>query len=255
MLGKAIVIVSISFLLLFSGGLFLSASALSKTSTTGIVVPLYTYPTDKSWSSLVKVKQSYPSVPIIAIINPNSGVGSSKDSSYVSGVKLLQSAGIIVLGYVHTSYGSRSASSLEKEISEYRSWYGVNGIFFDEMSSSGSTLGYYTTLANYVKSLQLSMTMGNPGTTVSSNLVGVFSNLCIYENPGMPQTSQISGYASYGKAGFSYIAYGVGSMPSQTTIKSSANYVGYLYITNLGGSNPYNGLPSYISKEAAALAA
>ena len=121
------------------------------------------------------------------------------------------------------------------------------------MSTSGSTLSYYTSLASYVKSLGLGLTMGNPGTTVSTTLVGVFSNLCIYENPGMPQTSQINGYTSYGKQGFSYIAYGVGSMPSQSTVQSSANYVAYLYITNLSGSNPYDGLPSYISSEAAML--
>jgi hypothetical protein len=115
-------------------------------------------------------------------------------------------------------------------------------------------LSYYTQLATYVKSVKLGMTMGNPGTTVSTSLVGVFTNLCIYENPGMPQISDISGYTSYGKAGFSYIAYGVDSMPSKSTITSTTNYVGYLYITNLGGSNPYNGLPSYISSEAAVLA-
>ena len=210
---KVIVIGCICFALLLSGGLSALSASAQSTSTAGIVVPLYTYPTDSSWSSLIKIKQSYPSVPIIAIINPDSGVGGSKDANYVSGVKLLQAAGIVVLGYVYTSYGSRSAKSIENEISNYKSWYGVNGIFFDEMSSVASTLRYYTQLSTYVRSIKLGMTMGNPGTTVSLSLVGVFSNLCIYENPGMPSTSQINGYASFGK-GFSYIAYGVGSVPS-----------------------------------------
>ena len=252
-MNRTIVIVCISFALLLSGGLSVLSQSSASTGLTGIVVPLYTYPTDGSWSSLVNIKHSYPSVPIIAIINPNSGVGSSKDSNYVSGIKQLQSAGITVLGYVHTSYGSRSVRSLETEITNYKNWYGVNGIFFDEMSGSGSTLRYYTLLANFVRSAKLGMTMGNPGTTVSSNLLGVFSNLCIYENPGMPTTNQISVYASHGKAGFSYIAYGVGNVPSQSTVQSTTTYVGYLYITNLGGSNPYNGLPSYIQSEAAML--
>jgi hypothetical protein len=116
-----------------------------------------------------------------------------------------------------------------------------------------STLSYYKQLASYVKSIGLDMTMGNPGTTVSKTLVGVFTNLCIYENPGMPRTGEINSYVSYGKHGFSYIAYGVGSIPSKSTIEGTTDYVGYIYITNLGGSNPYNGLPSYISSEASIL--
>jgi hypothetical protein len=251
---KVIVIGWICFALLLSGELSALSASAQSTSAAGIVVPLYTYPTDSSWSSLIKIKQSYPSVPIIAIINPDSGVGGSKDPNYVSGVKLLQAAGIVVLGYVYTSYGSRGIRPIENEISNYKGWYGVNGIFFDEMSSAGNTVRYYTQLSTYVKSIKLGMTMGNPGTAVSSSLVGVFSNLCIYENPGMPSTSQINGYTSFGK-GFSYIAYGVGSAPSLSMIKATTGYVSYLYITNLGGSNPYNGLPSYIANEASMLAA
>ena len=122
-----------------SGGLpILSASAQTKNGLTGVVVPLYTYPTDHSWASLIKIRQSYPSVPIIAVINPNNGVGSSKDSNYISGIKSLQNSGIVVLGYVYTGYGSRSASLVEAQMKNYKNWYGVNGIFFDEMSTRGS---------------------------------------------------------------------------------------------------------------------
>jgi hypothetical protein len=247
----------VSFTFLLGSGLFqmapVAASAAStNTAKAGIVVPLYSYPTDSAWSSLIKIKESYPSVPIIAIINPDNGAGSSKDSNFVSGIKDLQSSGIVVLGYVYTNYGSRSLSTIETQMKDYKNWYGVSGIMFDEMSNSGS-VSYYTSLATFAKSLDFKLTMGNPGTTVSSSLVGIFSNLCIYENPGMPANSQIDGYTSYGKAGFSYIAYGVGNMPSSSTIKGTTNYVAYLFITNLGGSNPYGGLPSYLASEVSML--
>jgi len=224
-----------------------STSSVSQSSV-GVVVPLYTYPTDSSWSTLILAKQTYPSVPIIAIINPNSGAGSSIDSNYVTGISDLKNPGIVVLGYVHTSYGSRDISQIETEMSEYQNWYGVDGIFFDEMSNLGSTLNYYSTLANYANSLGFTMTMGNPGTTVDSSLIGVFSNLCIYENSGMPSISSLDSYPSSGD-GFSYIAYGVNSLPSLSAIQSTAAYVSYIYITDLGGSNPYNGLPTYFSNE------
>ena len=73
---------------------------------TGLIVPLYAYPTNPTWNALIQAKQSHPNVPIIAIINPNSGPGSSSDPSYVSGIASLQSAGISVVGYVPTGYAS-----------------------------------------------------------------------------------------------------------------------------------------------------
>jgi hypothetical protein len=256
LLNKTIVIVCMCLALTLSGGIS-AASAYTVSprdaGSTGIVVPLYTYPTDSSWSALISIKQSYPSVPIIAVINPSNGPG-SEDPNYASGIQNLQAAGITVLGYVHTSWGSRNISDIESEISEYKTWYGVNGIFFDEMSTSASSLSYYAALANFTKSLGLGITMGNPGQGVDPRLVGVFTILNIYENAGMPSPSQINSYPSDGKADFAYMAYGVNSLPNQTTVQGLTSYVSYLYITNLGGSNPYNGLPSYLANETAMLA-
>jgi len=256
-------VIWVAVMILLSGGAYSFGSihhvATTTTTTTmvstGIVVPLYTYPTDSSWSTLISIKQSYPTVPIIAIINPSSGVGGSQDPNFVTGIEQLQAAGITVLGYVYTSYAGRDLQSIETEMSEYQSWYGVNGIFFDEMSGAADTQSYYSTLANYSESLGLTMTMGNPGAGVSTNLVGVFTNLCIYENAGLPSLSQLSAYPSYGKQYFSFIAYGVEGFPGQSTVLSTATYVSYLYISDLGGGNPYNGLPSYLTSEVAALAA
>ena len=42
----------------------------------------------------------------------------------------------MVIGYVYTDYGSRSPSVLKNEMISYKKWYGVSGIFFDEMGGS-----------------------------------------------------------------------------------------------------------------------
>ena len=231
------------------------ASTAVSSAKAGVLVPLYAYPTSPSWASLIHIKQTYPSVPMIAIVSPSNGAGSVKDPIFVSGIKSLQSHGIKVLGYVLTGYGSVDPSVIQKQMLEYKNWYGVNGIFFDEMNQYGTMKSYYANLASYAKTLNLGMTVGNPGTTVSTSLIGVFTNLCIYESPGMPTTSNINAYSSsYAKGGFSYISYGDRSLPSRSEIQSTTNYVGYIYITSLGGSNPFNGLPSYFSKEVATLA-
>ena len=40
--------------------------ALAATSSTGIVIPLYTYPTDGTWDQIIQAKNAHPSVPVIA---------------------------------------------------------------------------------------------------------------------------------------------------------------------------------------------
>ncbi len=236
-----------------------ASSSPDTTSQVGVVIPLYTYPTDNSWAALIQAKENFPSVPVIAIINPDSGPGNSKDENFVTGIADLENAGITVLGYVATGYGTSSYSSLsniEGQVQDYKSWYpDIQGILFDEMSSSANQQNYYQTVENYVSSLGMNFTAGNPGTTVDNGLIGIFNLLCIYENPGLPAVSNINQYySSYGNDGFAYVAYGVSSLPSQATMQSLDTYVSYIYITNMGGSNPYNGLPSYFTAEMAALA-
>jgi hypothetical protein len=249
---------------LLISGAFLGVGRMEKASATqggqvGVIIPLYTYPTDGSWAAVIQAKESYPSVPMIAIINPNSGPGSSKDSNYVSGITSLEKAGVTVIGYVATGYGTSSyskISNMESQINDYKSWYpNIQGIFFDEMSNSASEQSYYQKLEIYTTSQGLDVTVGNPGTTVDTGLLGIFNFLCIYENPGMPKPSSIDQYfSSYGSGQFSFIAYGVSSLPDKAVMQSVDSYVSYIYVTNLGGSNPYNGLPSYFTNEVAYLA-
>ena len=237
---------------LLAGFPFLTSAA-STGSKTGLIVPLYSYPTDNSWSALIQLKHTHSAIPFVAIINPNNGAGHAVDSNYVKWIQNLKAAGISVIGYIALNFGSKSLASVKSEMVAYKNWYGLNGIFFDEMSNSVNFVNYYRALAAEASSLHFSMTMGNPGTTINSQLVGIFSNICIYENPGMPSMAQISGYSWLGKHGFSYIAYSVSGLPNQNMLKNTAQYVQYLYITNLGGSNPYNGLPSYLATELAIL--
>ena len=68
---------------------------------TSIMIPSYIAP-GSSWS---KINAGHPPVDL-AIINPASGPGSSPASNYVSQVAACRSAGVDVVGYVHTSYGS-----------------------------------------------------------------------------------------------------------------------------------------------------
>src|SRR5438132_785660 len=223
-------------------------------SSTGIIVPVYSYP-GSYWSQVIQAKNAHPSVPIIAIINPNSGPGTASDSNYVTGIKNLQAAGITVLGYVYTSYAARSISTAESDVSSYKNWYNVNGIMFDEMSNVAGNENYYSTLTQYVKSHGMTMTVGNPGTSTLASYVGTVDNITIYETGGMATASTLATgtfYPTYPSSDFSMISYGVSTLDTTAETKVSP-YVGYLYITNDVLSNPYDTVPSYFSSEVGTL--
>lgn len=234
---------------------FRPANAASSSANAGIVIPLYTYPTDGTWTQVMQAKQAYPNVPFIAIINPNSGPGSSQDPNFVQGINNLRAAGITVLGYVATGYAVSSYSSisnLESQVTAYHNWYAVNGVLFDEMSNTPGYENYYSTLDSFVHSLGMSLTMGNPGTSVPSSYIGTLDALCIYESSGLPSLSFIT-YPGYSSSNFAVVALGV---PMSTTFLTGASpLVSWFYLTDANGSNPYDVLPSYFTSEIAALSA
>jgi hypothetical protein len=225
----------------------------------GLAIPLYTYPcfttTQCTWTAVIQARQAYPSVPLLAVINPNSGPGSSKDSNYVQGIKNLQAAGVVVLGYVWTDYGRVSLSKVEQQVSSYKNWYAVNGIFFDGMANVAGGENYYSTLNTYVKSLGMTYTMGNPGTTTLKSYICTMDSIIIYESAGTPSLSYLASatfYPSYSKSNFGFVSYSVPSLDTSFEV-SSTTYVQWLYITDAGLPNPYDKLPSYFTAEVGAL--
>ena len=213
-------------------------------SSTGVMIALYTYP-DSTWDVVAQAKSAHPSVPVVAIINPNNGPGSSRDANYVSGIQKLHAAGVVVLGYDATGYASNSASSVKSVMDTWKSLYNIDGIFFDEMANWSGPESYYSGLTSYAKSLGYTMTVGNPGTDTLPSYIGTVDNLMIYENPGLPPISALqSWHTSYDKSNFSMIAFGVNSI-STSFLSSASNYVGYIDLTNDVLDNPYDTVPPY----------
>ena len=240
--------ITVSLLLFFTMPRHIASAA----EPTGIIIPLYTYP-DSTWDSVVRQKNAHPAVPIIAIINPDNGPGASQDPNYITGIQKLQSSGVTVIGYVYTSYALRSASIVAADIDQYKTWYNVNGIFFDEMSNISGHEAYYRNLSDYAKSNGLAFTVGNPGIDTLSSYVGTVDNLIIYENAGLPSTTSISGWhTDYDKKSFSLLSYAVSAL-DRSFFSGGSDYVGYMYITNDNLPNPWDALPSYFADLVASL--
>lgn len=209
---------------------------------TGIIIPLYSYP-GETWDNLIKEKNSYPSVPIVVIINPDSGPG-VRDPNYATGIKKLQSSGIMVLGYVYTQ--KIDTVTIKNYIDDYKNWYNVNGIFFDEMSNIPGNETFYLYLSNYAKSIGLNYTVGNPGTDTLPTYIGTVDNLVLYDNPGLPLVSLFGGWhTNFTRNNFSIVSYGVPDI-NKTYVENVAKHVQYMYVTNSTLPNPFNTLPKYL---------
>jgi len=230
-----------------------------------ILVPLYVEP-GSAWDELVTAAGT--GVKIIAIINPNSGPGTSISSSYKTYMQKFAAAGIDMVGYVHTSYGARSISDVTSDISTYASLYtGLKGIFIDECSADSSELSYYQQVYSAITSHSgYTNAILNPGTQPDQGYLDVSTNIVVFESPASsfkssfaswvkcaPSASEKSGY----KYKFSAIAYAASSGTMSSTLSSmSSAGMGMVYVTDgAAGCCTYNTLASYFSSEASAVSA
>lgn len=218
-----------------------------------VAVPSYIYP-GPAWT---QIDAGRPPVDL-AVINPDSGPGSAPDPNYAAQVVASHAAGVDVIGYVHTSYGSRSINTVEHEISEYESWYHVDGIFVDEAATSCSLeASYYAPLYNYIHSQPgLDLTVLNPGTFTNQCYIDASDVVLTYEGTpgGLPSAGTPPSWTiSYDPSRFWYVVYGASNVNSLPSILSTvgAEGVGQVYVTDQNLPNPYGVLASYWSQELA----
>jgi hypothetical protein len=216
----------------------------------GIIVPAYFYPSwrDSSvnfWDDLIEAAQQ---IPIIAIMNPNSGPGDSQNFDYVHEVNAFHLVGGKVIVYVHTSYGNRPIDDCTDEVDKYFDWYNVDGVFLDEMSNDPSKFDYYKELYDYIV-CKGGIVVGNPGNNTDEVYMDVATILVILEGNGENYSGWFpaSWTGNYPPSSFSNMVYGVSDESTlEDYIDSARNKnIGWIYITDDVLPNPWDTLPDY----------
>jgi hypothetical protein len=213
-----------------------------------IAVPSYF----RDWSSMLA---EAPPVRIV-VMNPYNGPDTSQSSTYVTLVQNAHAAGALVLGYVYTSYGTRSASAVQTDIDRYYTWYPVDGIFFDETDNNNCTLegSYYNPLYNYVKGKDADAIVAlNPGAATASCYLDSADIIVTFE--GLYST-YASSFSTSGRdwetpANASRIWHIVHTTQTESDMHqaltlSRQRNAGYVYV----GIDTYSALPPYWSAEA-----
>jgi hypothetical protein len=195
--------------------------------------------------------------PRLLVINPASGPGAEPSGGYRAAVRTAQRAGARVLGYVHTTYGTRPAADVMADIDRYTSWYGVDGIFLDEASSGVDQLAYYAAVGRHVRAGGARrVVVLNPGVVPAREYFDLADVIVTFEGP----------YGAYGPAMDAMPAWVRDQPPGRVAhlvydasrqqamaIVSHPQKAGYVYATSGSMPDPWRTVPSYLHDEEHAL--
>jgi hypothetical protein len=196
----------------------------------------------------------------LAIINPNSGPGTSLDQQYANQVTQTENKGITVVGYVSTSYAgtqdtTRTLEAVEQDINHYYSWYpNIGGIFVDEVSTDCKSLSsYYQPLYNYIKTKQkAAKVVLDPGSDTSDCYMSAGDIIVNFDDTysNYIDWTPASWVFNYPASRFWQIIYSTNQTNMPQVLASSKNRnAGWIYATDNGGDNPFDALPSYWKDE------
>jgi len=192
-------------------------------------------------------------------LNVDNGVGTGPVAHFQQLVKSAQQHGITVLGYSSTEYTARPIAQVEAEISDYKAWYGVNGIMLDLTQGTPGALSYYQQLHNYIDSvIPGAIIWLNPGSFPASSFMSVANVIMVFEGSyaSFESDSVPSWVNNYPPDRFAQVIYDTPEPDLSAVVSESwSRRAGNLFVTDLGEPNPYGALPSYWSAEAGAVAA
>jgi len=216
-----------------------------------LLVPAYFYPAGKGLHDWRRLEQAAAQVPLAVVVNPASGPGRRVDPNYRQVIRRLHRRAVL-LGYVATGYGRRSAEELRRDIDRWLEFYpGIRGFFFDEQSRRKEHVPHYAMLANYARvRLPGAVLVGNPGTTFAPGYARwrTADVFCIYEGRQFPDyLTQPRWTRLPGGAVPLVLWHGVGTAAEAKGLldRSALAPGSYVFFTDDGLPNPWDRLPRY----------
>jgi hypothetical protein len=207
-------------------------------------VPAYFHPAvhPDQWEWLA---EHAPQVRLV-ILNVQNGPGNTPQAPFKEVTERLRGAGVPVIGYVDTNYGNRPADQIMADLGRYLDWYEVNGVCLDRVATAAASLAYYGALSARLRTLGAEVVFFNHGAYPAeayaqhADLLGTFEGPWhAYRRLNVPPWTM-----AWPIEKFYHVVYSVPSErfgeATQLAIQRRAASV---YITERGGSNPYDRLP------------
>jgi hypothetical protein len=225
-------------------------------------VPAYFYPSGAGLADWDRLIAAARSVPIVVTFNPASGPGDRVDPRQARIVQRARKAGIRVIAYVGTNYARKPLPRVKEEIATYLRFYPeIQGVHVDEQASDAAELPYYRELYKYVNQrAPNALILNNPGTRCASEYVSqrVCDKVCLFEHhQGFEEFRPPAWASRFSPDRFCVVVYQVDTERriKQYIHDAARMGMGCVYITDDGGANPYDRLPSYWETEVEAIRA
>ncbi len=249
-------------LALLAANWFIGGSAFAdepQPSAIRILVPAYFYPSRDGMTAWKEVLAAASESPIVAIVNPGSGPGRRVDGNYEEVFRLAKTSKATLIGYVTLSYAKRPAAEIKTEIDTWIKFYPeIDGIFFDEQPSAGEHAAFAgECFAHAAAKIDKALIVSNPGTRCAREYAELPQKpvIVLYERgTGLDKYDPPAWTKEFAADRFSVLLYNVKSKDAvqQAFRDAAVKGIGYFYVTDAEGRNPWNRLPTYWKDEVAA---
>ena len=210
------------------------------TENRNLIIPLYKEDSNL-WDKVISLDIDN----LIAVVNPDNGVGTAKSSFYEDVINRLILANKKPIGYIYTDYGTRDINEVKDEIDRWISFYpNIEGFFIDEVSGTPDKYDYYEEIYLYIQSKGNYFTVFNVGAYPDESYFYIADNIVVYEGDktGLDYT-----ICNFHPSQSSIIVYNASQTDMEDIIKNTS--CKYVYITDDTLPTPYDNLPSYIDLE------
>ncbi|MFD6421389.1 spherulation-specific family 4 protein [Streptomyces sp. NPDC060198] len=178
-----------------------------------LLVPLYVHPAEDpgAWHRLITAADLTYGV----VLNPASGPGTAPDPAFAAAAEALRAAGALLLGYVDTDYGTRDPDLVLAEFRLHREWYGVDGCFLDQVTSTSVDLPACRRLVRRVRRAGARAVVLNPGVQPAPGYTRLADLTVTFEGPWSTYVSAFTRPPKAGKPGkepadrLCHLVYGV----------------------------------------------
>ncbi len=210
-----------------------------------LIVPAYFHPATHpgQWAWLARHAAEIRMI----VLNLASGPGPQPDEAFYPVLDQLHAAGVAVAGYVDTNYGQRPVYQAMTDLGRYVDWYQVSGVFFDRVAAAADQAGQYADLARAARDMGAHVVAFNHGAhpveayAEHADLLGTFEGPWnSYLELAVPRWVR-----SRAAGQFFHLLHSVppASFSDAAWLAARRN-AGYVYITDRGGTNPWDRLPA-----------
>ncbi len=222
--------------------------------TLRMAVPAYFAP-GPEWQRLIA---GAPAVGMI-VFNPDSGPGTATDPGYMKAIAQAQAAGMIVLGYVATSYGARAEADVIADINRYYDLYTPSGIYFAEgpMDADCTPMeAMYHRMSDAVRARDSQAYLA-VGTRFCPTYIYFFDLMVQFArnwNEYQTDYAPPSWMPANSPQRFCHFVNSVPAADASAALsRAIANGAGWVFVTDQTDPNPWSVLPSYFDDELATL--